>query len=162
MLVSLVPWRSKQALADHHILKTCLSSHEGKHAVWCVRHGSFLSWFLVPVAVDAHARQMIIFQSRSWRPGTSSKHYIGGRRRAILSNEARRGPTPLRRTHFWPCTRRRKQICGEEARADVKESGITGKASYRYAGGPWERRLCRLLRNACDWFALRGRGRPEA
>ena len=46
-------------------------------------------------------------------------------------------------------------------RADVKESGSTGKKSYRYAGGAWKRRLRCLLRNACDWFALKGRGCPE-
>ena len=77
---------------------------------------------------------MIIFQSRSKRPGSSSKHYIGGRRRAVLSNEARRGPTLLRRPHVWPCRSRRKKICGAEARADVKKADVRARKVTRVAG----------------------------
>ena len=46
-------------------------------------------------------------------------------------------------------------------RADVEESGRTGQESYRYADRAWKRRLGCLIRNACNWVALKGRGCPE-
>ena len=161
MLVSLVPWRSGQALADHQILKTYLSSHERKHAVWCARHRSFLSWFLVPVAVDAHARQMIVFKAGPGGPvPRQSTISVGG---AGLSYQTQHGADQRccgDRTSGFAEAEERKSAHKDPGRRRRKRTHGSGKLP-RCADRAWKRRLGCLIRNACNWVALKGRGCPE-